>query len=301
MRAALLRIHTAAGHRNFQGTFVVTAGGVASSARIAHFCAGPDQFEHSETLDGEPRHVFRHNEEVTTLWPASKLAVVERREQIGQFPALLHGGDDRIAEHYDVRADGTERIAGRQADVLHLEPRDALRYGYRLWTDRATGLLLRADVLGAHQGVLESAAFSEVTIGVASRPDAIRRAMQQLDGYRIVRPHLIPTPLEAAGWSMRQGMPGFREVSSVSRAMPGEDPTLPGHPALQTIYSDGLTYVSLFIEPFDAERPPRPISAAVGPMHTLMKQRGVWWVTVVGDVPPATLERFADGLTRIAK
>jgi len=37
VRAWLLRIHEAASHRNFQGTFVVTGGGSVSSARIAHF------------------------------------------------------------------------------------------------------------------------------------------------------------------------------------------------------------------------------------------------------------------------
>ena len=29
-----------------------------------------------------------------------------------------------------------------------LEPRDALRYAQRLWADVATGLMLRADVIG---------------------------------------------------------------------------------------------------------------------------------------------------------
>ena len=38
--------------------------------------------------------------------------------------------------------------------------------------------------------------------------------------------------------------------------------------------------------------------ASVGATQTLMKQHGDWWVTVVGDVPPATLRMFADGLER---
>src|SRR4051794_32924804 len=53
VRAWLLRIHAAASRRNFQGTFVVTGGGSVSSARIAHFCEGPNQFERSESLDGQ--------------------------------------------------------------------------------------------------------------------------------------------------------------------------------------------------------------------------------------------------------
>lgn len=69
VRAWLMRIHEAASQRNFQGTFVVTAGGAVSSARIAHFYDGVSQFERIESLDGQARHVFRHNDQVQTVWP----------------------------------------------------------------------------------------------------------------------------------------------------------------------------------------------------------------------------------------
>jgi sigma-E factor negative regulatory protein RseB len=32
-----------------------------------------------------------------------------------------------------------------------------------------------------------------------------------------------------------------------------------------------------------------------------MQQQGDWWVTVVGDVPAATLRMFAKGLERLKK
>ena len=72
VRAWLLRIHDAASRRNFQGTFVVSGGGGVASARIAHFCEGPNQYERIESLDGRQRKVFRHNDVVHTLWPASQ-------------------------------------------------------------------------------------------------------------------------------------------------------------------------------------------------------------------------------------
>ena len=68
--------------------------------------------------------------------------------------------------------------------------------------------------------------------------------------------------------------------------------------ALQTIYSDGLTYVSVFIEPFDAQRHTNPIETSIGATHTLMQRQGEWWITVVGDVPTATLRAFATELER---
>lgn len=304
VRAWLLRIHEAASQRNFQGTFVVSGGGGAvSSARIAHFCEGPNQFERSEALDGQARHVYRHNDVVTTLWPTNKIAMVEQRNLLSQFPALLQAGDDRIADFYDVRPQGADRVAGREANVLLVKPRDGYRYGYRLWADQASGLLLRADVIGERSEVLESSAFSDVTIGIKPHPESVLQPMKKLDGYRVLRPVLTQTRLDAEGWTMRQAAPGFRQVSCVKRPMDSTaaQGTAAGPQVLQTIFSDGLTYVSLFIEPFNPQRHTRPMLASVGPTQTLMQQQGDWWVTVVGDVPPATLRTFAKGLERSSK
>jgi sigma-E factor negative regulatory protein RseB len=301
VRSWLLRIHDAAGRRNFQGTFVVSGGGNVASARISHFCEGPNQYERIESLDGKQRKVYRYNDVVHTIWPASHIAMIEQRGMLSSFPALLQAGDDGIGEWYEVRAEGSDRVAGHDADVLAVRARDGLRYGYRLWADHASGLLLRAEVLGEKGDVLETSAFSEVAIGVRPQPETVVQAMRKLDGYRVVRPLLTPTRLESEGWTMRQIAPGFRQVSCVSRQIdpPGEASSVPASPpVVQSIYSDGLTYVSVFIEPFRPERHTRPLLAAVGATSTLAQRRGDWWVTVVGDTPPATLRMFAAALER---
>jgi len=78
----------------------------------------------------------------------------------------------------------------------------------------------------------------------------------------------------------------------------GDGETPAGAQAMQTIYSDGLTYVSVFIEPFNPERHTRSMQRAIGATQTLMRRQGDWWFTVVGDVPAATLKAFASGLER---
>jgi len=301
VRAWLLRIHDAASRRNFQGTFVVTGGGNVASARIAHFHDGPNQYERIESLDGRQRKVFRHNDVVHTLWPVSRVALIEQRGMLSSFPALLQAGEDGIADWYEVRAEGSERVAGHEANVLAIRARDGLRYVYRLWSERISGLLLRAEIVGERGEVLETSAFSDVVIGIRPQPESVLLAMRKLDGYRVVRPVLTPTRLEAEGWAMRQLAPGFRAVSCVSRQIeaPSEaagEAAAP--PVIQSIYSDGLTYVSVFIEPFRAERHAKPMFAVMGATSTLAQRQGDWWVTVVGDTPPATLRIFAAALER---
>lgn len=300
VRAWLLRIHEAASKRNFQGTFVVSGRGSVSSARIAHYYEGRNQFERIESLDGQARHVFRHNDVVHTVWPASRVAVIEQSQLLMSFPGLLQAGDDHIADHYDVRLQGLDRVAGYDANVLLVRPKDMLRFGYRLWSEKVSGLLLRADVLGERDEVLETSAFSEVTIGTRPQPESVVQPMKRLDGYRIVRPLLATTRLEAEGWSLRETAPGFRLVSCVRRPMEGRAGEIDaeGAPVLQAIYADGLTYVSIFIEPFNAERHTRQMVASVGATQTLMRRHGDWWITAVGDVPVGTLKMFAKGLER---
>lgn len=301
VRAWLLRIHEAASRHNFQGTFVVSGGGAVSSARIAHYCEGKNQFERSESLDGQARLVYRHNDVVHTVWPASRVVLVEQRTLLASFPALLQAGDDRIVDFYDVYPQGADRVAGLEANVLLVKPKDGYRYGYRLWADQASGLLLRADVLGERGEMLETSAFSDVAINVKAQPESVLQPMKKLEGYRVLRPALTPTRLEAEGWAVRQPAPGFRQVSCVKRPMEGTgvvDKDSAEHQVLQTIYSDGLTYVSVFIEPFNPQLHTRPMLASVGATQTLMQQQGDWWITVVGDVPPATLRTFAKGLER---
>jgi len=303
VRAWLMRIHDAASHRNFQGTFVVSAGGAVSSSRIAHFCVGANQFERIESLDGQMRHVFRHNDIVHTKWPQSHVAMIEQRNLLATFPALLQSSDDRIVDFYEMRRQGTERMAGRDTDVLLVRPRDKLRFGYRLWADKETGLLLRVEVLGENGEVLESSAFSDVTIGIKAQPDSVLGPMRKLDGYRVLRPALTPARLDAEGWSLRQRVPGFEPVSCVKRSLAGmvDDgrDTVPS--VLQSIHSDGLTYVSVFIEPYDPARHRQGMQTAIGATQTLMRRQGDSWVTVVGDVPAATLRQFANALEQSKK
>lgn len=294
----LTRIHEAIGKRSFLGTFVVSAGGSMASARIAHYCEGGQQYERIEALDGRRRQVLRHGDLVTSLWPQQRLAVVETRGLMNQFPALLSSGIGGIVERYHVRTLGEGRVAGHEAHVLLLSPKDGYRYGHRLWAEKHSGLLLRAEVLDERETVVEASAFSDLIIGVKPQPELVLKAMKQLDGYRIERPTLEPTDLQAEGWALREVPPGFAPVSTVRRPMSAAATDAAPTAVLQSIWSDGLTHVSVFIEPYSAAAHGREATTVMGATQTLTRRLGDAWVTVVGDVPAVTLKTFALGLER---
>ena len=91
---------------------------------------------------------------------------------------------------------------------------------------------------------------------------------------------------------------GFVQVHCARRvanpmAAGGQEPNV-----VQAIYSDGVTHVSVFIEPVHAGRGVNEGFSAQGVTHMLTHKQGSYWVTVMGDVPPATLTLFAAGLVR---
>ena len=300
-RGWLARIHMAANGRNYQGTMVFSAGGVMSSSRVAHFCVGDQVYERIEALDGRLRQVYRHNDLVHTVWPQAGMAVVERRSLQANLPSATQSVEPRALDQYEFRAEGRDRVAGRDAVVFLLQPRDEWRFAQRIWADQETGLMLRSDVIGASRTVLESAAFSEVEIGVRAQPDSVLQPIRKLESLRVLRPAHVPTQLESQGWALSRAVAGFRLASCVKRPADlqsqAEGPS-PRPEVVQAVFSDGLTHVSIFIEPFEAARHRKDIQAQFGATHSLASRKGVAWITVMGDVPPGTLKQFFEALER---
>ncbi|MDZ7811713.1 MAG: MucB/RseB C-terminal domain-containing protein [Ideonella sp.] len=296
-RAWLMRIHEAALHRNYQGTLVVSNGMNTATSRVQHFSDGGQQVERVDWLDGEVRSMIRHNDVVHTLWPNAKLALVEQREPRAAFPALFSGGDKRVLEWYELHPLGLDRVAGLPVEVVLLKTRDSLRFSQRLWAERRTGLLLRADVVAANGQLLESVSFTEVHIGMRSQAEQALAVLRHLPGYRVIRNQALPTSLAQEGWLLAKLPAGFQEVTCARRSLDAlASDSAPV--VLQTIFADGLTHVSLFIEPFDPKRHQTEAVTSMGATSTLASRRGDHWVTVVGDVPVETLKKFVSALSR---
>ena len=310
-RAWLTRIHAAANTGNYRGTMVFSVDGAMSSSQVWHYCVGDQTFEKLESLDGRQQQIYRHNDDVQTLWPQARVAVLERRETPAAWSTTPQAVDPRVLEQYELKREGRSRVAGREADVFLLEPRDDLRFAQRLWSDLSTGLLLRADVLAMPAGhassadgaagrvVVESTAFSEVEVGIKAQPDVVQAGMRKLDGYRVLRPAQRRTQLDAEGWLLARPVAGFVLAGCVTRPLDNAgDEGRPNEPVLQAVFSDGLAHVSLFVEPFNPARHRHELQARQGATSSLMLRRQGHWFTAVGDVPIVTLKRFVDALER---
>jgi sigma-E factor negative regulatory protein RseB len=299
LRGWLTRIHDAAARSNYVGTYVNSTGTSVISSRVGHYCEGKNTLERVDALDGEPRSMLRLNDEVRTIWSRYRVAVIEPVDPRASFPALVSGSEKQIPEYYELHVQPSDRIAGHDADRLLLKARDDSRFDHVIWADHATGLLLRVDVQLAGR-TLESSGFSDVNIGVKPDAAAVYNELHRADGYHIVRPEVQRTKLEAEGWTMQAAQlpAGFQSLGCVRRTltMPGENAVQPK--VLQSIWSDGITHVSLFIEPFQPERHRSEGLTVIGATHSLTRRVNDMWLTAVGDVPPAALDQFVRALER---
>ncbi len=291
----LVRMHEASKLRSYIGTFVVSSSnGGMSSARIWHACDGDQQIERVESLTGAPRSTFRRNDEVVTFLPESRTVRTEKRESLGLFPSLIKSADSSIPEFYAARRLGGDRVAGFETDVIQLAPKDNLRFGYRIWSEKKTGLVVKLQTLDPEGNVLEQAAFSELALDAPVRIDKLSQMMGATDGWRVERAEAVKTTPSAEGWQMKSAVAGFKPVSCYRRPAAAAAP----EGALQWIFSDGLAAVSLFVESYDARRHIQEGVFSSGATQTLTRRVQDWWLTAVGEVPPQTLKAFAASLER---
>ncbi|EET09677.1 sigma factor negative regulatory protein, MucB/ResB family [Burkholderia pseudomallei 1710a] len=292
------RIQQAAQQQNYEGTFVYQRGAYVQSSRIVHVATkGDGEYERVESLDGKPRKLLRHNDDLYTFVPERRLCVVERRQNKDSFPALLGASGEQVLSVYEPKSLGRDRVAGLDAQVVELVPKDAYRFAYKLWTDAKTGLLLRSQTLDTNDRVLEQIAFSQLQLGVAapSQKTAIAAGMRNLGGWTVVRPPVAPVDIEAQGWQIAPTVAGFRKIREVRRPMAARDANDPPIAVDQAVFTDGLATISVFIEP--AEKNSRKEGAGgTGATHVLVKRRGDFWITVLGEAPPSTLQQFASAI-----
>lgn len=183
----------------------------------------------------------------------------------------LGGPDERLAsiyEGYEPRWLGTERVAGRECARIGFLPRDRLRYGAEFWVDRESGIPLRT-LFTSHDGVpIDQVVVAHLELKAKADAAPVGGA-----------PGTYAT---ASGWpSWRIGMlpPGFRLRAWALR---GE--------LLHLYYSDGLAGLSMFVEPGPGVLR-QPIEAQRGMVASMRGDRGGVRVTILGNVPRATVQR----------
>jgi sigma-E factor negative regulatory protein RseB len=288
----LQSIYNATRKLSYSGTFVYRNGQYFETSRIAHSSVGGRVQERIEVLDGSPREIIRVNDEVRCFIPGTMTIKVEKliadRPLLPVVPMHLR----QVANHYHVRKGELERIAGFDCQAISLEPKDAKRYGYKLWADLTTRMVLKAQTLDAHGAVVEGFTFTQVSIGGAIPREQLRsRFTGKAKDWRVEESGAIRADLAAAGWVVGGRPAGFETLAELKRRFgsAGE--------VGQIVLSDGIAAVSVFIEHASARTSNVHIGASrQGAINVFTRRVGDHLVTVVGDAPAESVQTIADGI-----
>ncbi|KPK30503.1 MAG: hypothetical protein AMJ66_09580 [Betaproteobacteria bacterium SG8_40] len=286
----LERIATAARTQNYEGTFVYQHGERVETSRIVHFVDTDGEHEKLETLDGPRREIIRNNDEVLCFYPDAKIVRSQQRIAKRSFPALVPEQLSSIAQYYSVRKGRTERVAGFEAQVVILQPNDAMRYGHKLWAETNTGLLLKARTLNEARQVVEQFAFTQLNIGSGVTREMVNPSYKaNIPEWRLDRFAQSMLSEVETGWTVRDFPPGFRKIMDMRRTKQG------GRVVTHMVYSDGMAAVSIFIE----SMPGRSVNEGLsrqGAINIYRRAVGDNLVTVLGETPAVTVMQIGNSV-----
>lgn len=279
---------------DYRGTLVHIRNGEVSTLRIIHRADEDGVRERIYSVDGVPREVLRDGDSVRCVLPGDEPMMLESQLAGRLLPSLPVSRLLGPESGYLMNLGGRERVADMMTRVIHIQPRDAYRYGSRLWLEERTGMLLRYALIDNDGRQLQQLTFTSLELG-ANISDA--ELQPELVGDQFTT-ESMGEELQSSGSvfgsvTVRPRVPrGFRLVN----AGKGRGPD--GSEFEHLLYSDGLSSFSIYVE-----RGSEAVAGRVetmGPVHVYTTQAGGRLFTVVGEVPAATVEFVGRQLRRSA-
>jgi len=306
----LTKIHDAAG-LNYQGVFVYAYESILETMSVTHRAESGVITERIYSLNGVPREIIRDAEQVWCYAPGQKPGAQEIQNVTRQnvtrqnvtrqiFPNLLPRGLTQLGNNYDLSLGRQGRIADRSAQQILILPLDEYRYGYVLWADQKTGLLLKAALITRDKESIEQYMFTEIKIGgpidVADlSPKTARNDLQWLAGKDDAQKPRY-TALKNPTWEVGNIPKGFMILQQIKGMSPLRNRMMEHY-----VYSDGLAAVSVFIEMIDNGDAWTQMDGAnrIGAVQAFSRTQDGYHITVVGEVPSKTVDMIGMSVSKI--
>ena len=298
-----LRTAVFAAHQtDYTGVFVYQYGDQVESSRITHVVQQDSEYEKLESLDGPRREIIRHNGQVW-CYINQKMEQVDSQQGGSRFPLLLPEQLSSLSANYRVQLRGVERVAGHNSQVILFQPKDNLRYTHKMWVHTDSGLLLKAAVLGDNNQLVEQYAFTQLKIGGDIDRSWINTIVADAAKQANLKPlkkatasldrTLAESHLASSGWMVDALPAGFKKTQEIQRRMRTKQA-----PVTQLVFSDGLSAISVFIEPVEAEENDPDGLSSRGAMNLYHRVAGKHLFTVVGEVPVHTVIQVSNSVRR---
>jgi sigma-E factor negative regulatory protein RseB len=283
-----LKVVAFAGHNtDYSGIFVYQYDNRVETSRITHVVEPDGEYEKLESLDGPRHEIIRHHGQVWCCINHKMVQMDSQHQQMGsRFTDLPPEHLSELSTIYQAKETGIERVAGYNTQAILFQPRDRLRYAHKIWVHADSGLLLKASVLGDKNQVVEQYAFTQLQIG--GNIDRSWVGAKDSAGHGAGLPVSPVTGRGGtainSGWVVDALPAGFKKTWEILRPMRDKHA-----PVIQIVFSDGLSAISIFIEPNDEDEDDAEGWSSRGAVNLYHKIIDNQLITVVGEVPPRTL------------
>lgn len=271
---------------DYRGRLLHVRGAQINTLELLHARLAGEENERLTQLAGEQAEVIRRGDNVICVHADRSITRLPGSKTSNPL-ALYERLAETVPDQYRLSLDGVDRVAGLEVDKLRVEARDGFRFGYRLWIDRDSRLLVRSELINGAGEVLERIEFVSLQVGAqlseadfALPPASHERALDS----PLVRAEGATTPALQIGWLPE----GFVEVD--------RDLRLTGAarvPVAALTFTDGLATFTLFAEPGNARV--LPLAENWGPTRAASRElfgaQGNYRLTLLGEVPAITVER----------
>ena len=279
---------------NYDGTFVYLHDGKLEAMRVVHQTGSHGNKERLVSLTGSPREVLRDDKAVTCIMADSKSVMVGQSRPAQPFPTVPEDLDN-LSRYYQLQEAGDDRIAGHMTRIITITPRDRFRYGYRFWIDTGSHMLLKSDLTGVDGKAIEQVMFTRLKISDSIPAVALQPSLTG-DGYNWTRQDTDSRGMTAApgrpAWLVKRLPAGFEMTDFQHQRMRKGGPL-----AEHLVFRDGLATLSVYIEKLNPDDEAYQGLSSMGAMNAFGAVVDGHQITVVGEVPPATVQMVAAAVT----
>jgi len=291
----LERMSAAMSQMDYQGTFVYVQGDDVVTMRITHVADDAGIRERMVSMSGSPREFLRDSNGVRWVLGDDHSVLADPAFKRSFFPQLPIDHQDRTQRCYALELGGTGRIAGQKVRAVSVLPKDHFRYGYRLWLEERSALMLKWELVDGDRKPLAKLMFTDVRMG--SEVDTSELVpSSQLKKFRTVESRLPTGRGEAAAaprWQPSRLPPGFELTDHRLFGQHGRG--IFEH----LVYSDGLAAVSVYVESDEGEEGQAAGLSRMGTTHAFSRLSDGVFITVIGDVPEATVRYIGNAVSAV--
>ena len=279
---------------NYDGIFVYRYDKQIDTMRIIHKKnKDGDVYERLVSLTGNNREIIRENDRVKYMFPENKVAIIEK-SKIGQLiSSYIPDPIQSISKFYVFNLAGEGRIAGLNAWIINIKPIDRFRYGYQLWIDKKSKLLLKSKLKNFQGVTLEQVMFAQLNV-LKNIDDALLKSSfneQNFTWINNTSDKTITYDISRKKWIPSWIPKGFFMSKYTIDPMPNSV-----IPVEHFIYSDGLATISIYVEKLNNQQPIIVETANFGGVNTYSTLTDGYQITAVGEVPKTTVQLIANSV-----